>query len=419
MGNFAIMRVEKVKTMSSLAARGRHNFREQDTPNADGERSGLNVIEGAGSTDELLQAVSDLLPSKRRKDAVIGLEYLITASPEHFGDWMKNQNHGQDYFADAIRWLEEKHGAENVVCKTIHLDESTPHLAAFVVPLKDGKLNAKAFTGGAKVLASMQTSFAVEVGEKHGLERGVERSKAVHQDNAKIQPMTIERMKLRKQVQTLEAEVERLTKRVGGDGEALAAANAENEKLKKELAVAVERKEYFAEMAKRYESHKAQGGDVFDFEPNREPPRFVKEALLPGTFAEKFARAKEEKRQREQPQEVAASSLQLQEKLDEKMEDFDVSNEEIAETRRAIMAAHRRELAEQPALAGQTPDELAKLAEIRNDFMMRKNGAANRAAFVAVFDKAVSNPAKRAEFLNAGKDKTVEVKPRERGGFSL
>jgi hypothetical protein len=230
------MRVEKVKTMSSLAARGRHNFREQDTPNADSERSGLNVIEGAKSTDELLQAVSDLLPSKRRKDAVIGLEYLITASPEHFGDWMKNENYGQDYFADAIRWLEEKHGKANVVCKTVHLDESTPHLAAFVVPLKDGKLNAKAFTGGAKVLAQMQTSFAVEVGAKHGLDRGVERSKAVHQDNAKIQPMTIERMHLRKRVQALEAEVERLTKAVGGGSAALAAAQ-----------------EALAAMARRYE----------------------------------------------------------------------------------------------------------------------------------------------------------------------
>lgn len=234
MGNFAIMRVEKVKTMSSLAARGRHNFREQDTPNADSERSGLNVIEGAKSTDELLQAVSDLLPSKRRKDAVIGLEYLITASPEHFGDWMKNENHGQDYFADAIRWLEEKHGKANVVCKTVHLDESTPHLAAFVVPLKDGKLNAKAFTGGAKVLAQMQTSFAVEVGAKHGLDRGVERSKAVHQDNAKIQPMTIERMHLRKRVQALEAEVERLTKSMTGGADALKKAQAE---LAKEQSV--------------------------------------------------------------------------------------------------------------------------------------------------------------------------------------
>lgn len=224
MANFAILRVAKLKNLGALAVSGQHNFRERETKNANGERLHLNQIEGAHSTAELVKSVSNLLPAKRRKDAVIGLEYLITASPEVFGaDWMETKNHGQDYFKDAVAWLEKLHGKENVVCKTVHLDESTPHMAVYVVPLKDGKLNAKAFTGGRKVLADMQTSFAVEVGAKHGLERGVERSRAIHQDNAKIQPMTIERMNLRKQVQALEAEVERLTKRVGGDGEALAA----------------------------------------------------------------------------------------------------------------------------------------------------------------------------------------------------
>jgi len=236
MGNFAIMRVQKVKTISSLAARGRHNFREQDTPNADGERLDLNVVEGAKSTDELLKAVSDLLPTKRRKDAVIGLEYLITASPEHFGeDWREAQNHGKKYFADAIAWLEAKHGKGNVVCATVHLDESTPHLAAFVVPLVNGKLNAKAFTGGAKVLAQMQTDFAEKVGFKYGLERGVERSQAVHQDNAKIKPMVIERLSLMKQVKVLSAEVERLTKSVSGSSDALAVAQAQTAKAQERL----------------------------------------------------------------------------------------------------------------------------------------------------------------------------------------
>lgn len=240
MTNFAILRVQKVKSFSSLAARGRHNFREQDTPNADSDRTELNVIEGASSTDELLQAVSDLLPAKRRKDAVIGLEYLITASPEHFGDWQKNGNAGEKYFADAIDWLEARHGKDNVVCATVHLDESTPHLAAFVVPLtKAGRLAARDFVGGSATLTKMQTAFAAEVGAKHGLVRGLERSKAVHQDAAKIRPMTAERLALRKQVKDLEAEIERLTKHVDGGEAALSvatAALAEQERRRKAKA---------------------------------------------------------------------------------------------------------------------------------------------------------------------------------------
>lgn len=231
------MRVQKVKTMSSLAARGRHNFREQDTPNADIDRCNLNQFDGAKSTDELLKAVSDLLPDKRRKDAVIGLEYLITASPEHFGDWMNDKNFGEDYFKDAIAWLEAKHGKANVVCKTVHLDESTPHLAAFVVPITaDGRLSAKDFVGGSATLTKMQTAFASEVGAKHGLARGTERSKAVHQDAAKIQPMTVERLALRKQVKALSDEVARLTKNAGDSSQALAA-------LQKALDVAQKRYE--------------------------------------------------------------------------------------------------------------------------------------------------------------------------------
>lgn len=213
MANFAILRVAKLKTVGALVTSGKHNFRERETKNADGDRLHLNVHEGANNTSDLTKAMTALLPSKRRKDAVIGLEYLIGASPEHFGaDWRETENFGIDYFTDAVKWLERLHGKENVVCKTVHLDESTPHMAVYVVPMRDGKLNAKAYTGGRKALSEMQTSFAKEVGLKHGLVRGIERSTAVHQDSAKIQPMTAERLKLRKQVKELEAEIDRLTK---------------------------------------------------------------------------------------------------------------------------------------------------------------------------------------------------------------
>lgn len=225
--NFAILRVAKIKNIGGLAASGKHNFRERETPNADAERTHLNVIAGAASTAELTKAVSDRLPEKRRKDAVIAVEYLITASPEHFGaDWRERGNNGMDYFADALDWLKQRHGESNVVAATIHLDESTPHMAAYVVPLKDGKLSAKHFTGGRATLAKMQTDFAERVGQKHGLQRGVERSQAVHKPNAAIAPMTAERLALRKQVKELSDEIERLTQQVGTGGDALAKMKA-------------------------------------------------------------------------------------------------------------------------------------------------------------------------------------------------
>ncbi|MEM8520012.1 MobV family relaxase [Janthinobacterium sp. CAN_S7] len=237
MANFAILRVAKMNNFGSLSASGQHNFRERITKNADDERTTLNEIEGAESTSELVKAVSDLLPPKRRKDAVICIEYMISASPEHFGeDWREVKNHGADYFKDAIEWLEKRHGKGNVVCTTVHLDESTPHLAAYVVPrTMDGRLSAKDFVGGRSALSKMQTSFAAEVGVKHGLVRGVERSNAVHQDNAKIAPMTAERLALRKRVKVLEDEVERLVKSAGAGGAALAAAQKALEQIQGDL----------------------------------------------------------------------------------------------------------------------------------------------------------------------------------------
>ena len=76
---------------------------------------------------------------------------------------------------------QKRHGSENVVGWSIHRDEQAPHLAVYVVPLKDGKLNAKHFTGGKKVLSQLQTDFAKDVGLRYGLERGIEGSQAKHQ----------------------------------------------------------------------------------------------------------------------------------------------------------------------------------------------------------------------------------------------
>jgi hypothetical protein len=94
------------------------------------------------------------------------------ASPEHF----QNGQDGSAYFAAAVEWLKERHGAENVVATTIHRDETSPHLVAYVVPLDhQGKLNAKSFLGGKAVLSAMQTDFADKVGRAYGQQREVQK----------------------------------------------------------------------------------------------------------------------------------------------------------------------------------------------------------------------------------------------------
>lgn len=175
---FAILRTAKLKTMGNIAASLSHNYRDRETLNADESRCDLNEhsVPSAGLVREL---ISKSLPEKRRSDAVLAVEYLVTASPDYFKN--TSDKDGKQFFETAKKWLEEKHGKENVIATSIHRDETTPHLVAYVVPIDDkGKLNCKHFLGGKSKLTQMQTDFAKAV-SRHGLERGIEGSKAEHQ----------------------------------------------------------------------------------------------------------------------------------------------------------------------------------------------------------------------------------------------
>lgn len=173
---FAILRIAKLKTMGNVAGSLAHTYRTRETPNADPEKIADNEHEH-DEPAKVMDALKALLPEKRRKDAVLGIEYFIGASPE----WFEGGKDGSDYFHAAVDWLEKRHGKENVVGWSVHRDESTPHLVAYVVPLENGRLNAKKWTGGKVALSKMQTEFARDVGQRFGMLRGIEGSKAHHQ----------------------------------------------------------------------------------------------------------------------------------------------------------------------------------------------------------------------------------------------
>lgn len=177
--HFAILRTAKLKSFGNVGGSLSHTYRTRETTNADPDRAATNE-HSHNSPAEVMQALRDRLPDKYRKDAVIGLEYFVGASPEWFDGKTREQQDA--YFRESIDWLEKRHGKENVVGWSIHRDETSPHLVAYVVPISDrGTLNAKQWTGGAAALSKMQTDFAKNVGARNDLERGIEGSKAHHQ----------------------------------------------------------------------------------------------------------------------------------------------------------------------------------------------------------------------------------------------
>ena len=167
-----------------------------------------------------------------------------------------------EFFARSKQWLADKYGADRIVTASIHRDEASPHLSAFVVPLtQDGRLSAKEFIGGRQKMRDDQTSYAQRVADL-GLERGIEGSRAKHQavksyyaaiqkepGHVTITPQAVEprqykaqglaeRLGLSKRVETPEAVAERLTAAVrAGYAPALqAAAGARQERQKAKQA---------------------------------------------------------------------------------------------------------------------------------------------------------------------------------------
>lgn len=189
--NFAILRIQKIKSLGGLAGRARHNLRQIETPNADPNRK--NIVRGPGTAAEVTAAWRTATEGLTvRKNAVYAVEYLLTASPEFFKTASAAKR--VEWAKKSLKFIEDKHGAENVLSAVLHLDETTPHWQILVVPLDtaprtDKKtkkleafrgLNARAFFGGAEMMSKLQDDYHAQVAGL-GLERGLKGSKAKHQ----------------------------------------------------------------------------------------------------------------------------------------------------------------------------------------------------------------------------------------------
>lgn len=190
---YAVLRTAKLKTAGNIGGLNAHLIRAKEVPNADKELIDFNS-RPIGSRDlwaDVQNRIAEAGITKLRKDGVLAVEHLMTASPEHFGASVKQAANGEkevwlqvekwnSFQKASIDWLKERYGEKNLVNVTCHLDEQTPHIHAIVVPIdQKGKLNCKSFLGGREKLRDMQSSFA-QVHQAAGLERGIEGSQARH-----------------------------------------------------------------------------------------------------------------------------------------------------------------------------------------------------------------------------------------------
>lgn len=175
---FAILRTKKLKTPGNVAGSASHIERTRPTHNADPSVAN-EWLEGGPGMYASAKGIWDAVP-KKRSDAVHAFEVLLTASPEAFANGLDLEQ----WKAQSMTWLRKQFKGATIVGACLHLDESTPHIQAIIVPTDrkpDGtlQLNCKKYLGSAAKLSAMQTDYAKAV-KNLGLERGLQGSKAKH-----------------------------------------------------------------------------------------------------------------------------------------------------------------------------------------------------------------------------------------------
>ncbi|WP_076419413.1 plasmid recombination protein [Colwellia sp. UCD-KL20] len=136
-----IIRTDKIKTIQQLHNVGAHNNRLKDVPNASYKHDIKRLI----GTSNLVQDVKTIMSKhglaidKLRKNAVICNELVLSLSPEYFEDGELdykgkfNKKNTLDFIKKAKIFLENKY-QNKLAHLSVHLDESTPHIHAIVVP---------------------------------------------------------------------------------------------------------------------------------------------------------------------------------------------------------------------------------------------------------------------------------------------
>ena len=164
----------KIHSVRQFVGKYNHNLRKTAVKNADPERVHLNKelisLEGKTMTQAYRDRMSDLdyyKNHKPRKDAVLGVEAILGIGTKDFPPgfdvdaWAKGN----------VEWLKERFGEENVISAVLHMDETTPHIHAVIIPVNEqtGRLSTREVIGGPAGLRDIQREYGERM-KAYGLE---------------------------------------------------------------------------------------------------------------------------------------------------------------------------------------------------------------------------------------------------------
>lgn len=197
--SFAVVHMQKFGK-GGLRGIQSHNQREKDphtNPDIDKSRTEQNyTVHDTGDFVNYHKAVKNSLDISYkgdktiRKDAVVMCSFIVTSDNDFFKGLSAEKQ--EQFFRDSYTFFADRYGVENIINANVHMDEKTPHMHLGVVPITaDGRLSAKTLFDR-KELTSIQTDFAKQVGERYGLERGLEGSPDKHLDPLRHKQKTAE-----------------------------------------------------------------------------------------------------------------------------------------------------------------------------------------------------------------------------------
>ena len=209
-----------------------HIERRVIASNVDPTRTHLNrelvqLPKGVTERDEAIahRIKSAGIKRKITPDQVRAIRVMLSGTHE---DMMKIQQDGRidEWCDDSMQWLHKTFGKENTVSAVLHMDETTPHIHATIVPIvmgerrkakqkkqTEGKRTYRKKTDAARLcaddvlnrdrLVAYHDDYA-KVMERYGLQRGVRGSEARHTTTAQYY------RDLKRQTGELETDVQQL-----------------------------------------------------------------------------------------------------------------------------------------------------------------------------------------------------------------
>ena len=224
---YAILRFAKHKGGASKALSAHHE-RTKDSyasnPDIDLSRTAQNfhLVTPRWSYEQETKHRIQTAGYRVRKDSVKFVDTLVTVSPEVA---KAHESEMPEYFNRAFEFLKERVGEENIISAVVHMDEKTPHLHLCFAPLtKDNRLSAKEILGNKKAMIQWQDDFYACMSERWPeLERG---APAVETKRKHLTPQWY------KKVTAMDAKLERLEAALNG-------INVLNAGKKREEAVAL------------------------------------------------------------------------------------------------------------------------------------------------------------------------------------